>query len=233
MGGWGSGRDSYATTPNVEECHTLDVNAFTELVDHPGAFGPYAWYDNGGNGDKVAEIGVRALPVDDASVERATHLRVEYTVTDNRTDETTDHAYPIALNYTACNFGGSRPWFRCPMVGCGTRIGKLYRPLNGQIFACRECHELGYRSCRESGDEVKQAERRYRRAYAKIDSNNRRPHPNSTDYPYPPGRPAGMHRETYETHLTKLRDAYHEWQDASLTELHALAESVGVEVPPG
>jgi len=54
--------------------------------------------------------------------------------------------YPVYLDWTPCNFGGYRPWFICPVRGCGRRVAKLY---GGAIFACRHCHQLGYASQRE------------------------------------------------------------------------------------
>ena len=50
----------------------------------------------------------------------------------------------IALEWTPCGYGGSRPWARCP--GCGRRIGVLYR-LHG-TWRCRVCHDLAYASTR-------------------------------------------------------------------------------------
>jgi hypothetical protein len=45
--------------------------------------------------------------------------------------------------YTPCN-GGKRRWLLCP--SCHKRVGKLYRPLGEVVFACRQCHQLTYRS---------------------------------------------------------------------------------------
>jgi hypothetical protein len=47
------------------------------------------------------------------------------------------------FGYTSCN-GGKRRWLLCP--GCHRRVGKLYRPSNEVVFACRQCHQLTYRS---------------------------------------------------------------------------------------
>ena len=47
------------------------------------------------------------------------------------------------FGYTRCN-GGKRRWLLCP--ACHKRVGKLYRPLNEVVFACRQCHQLTYRS---------------------------------------------------------------------------------------
>ena len=58
-----------------------------------------------------------------------------------------DESYPIRLDRTPCHFGGDRPWFLCPAMGCGRRVAILY---SGDIFACRHCHQLPYPSQRET-----------------------------------------------------------------------------------
>jgi hypothetical protein len=61
-----------------------------------------------------------------------------------------DEQYPVRIERTPCNLGGSRHWFICPVVGCGRRVATLY---GGGIFACRRCHQLTYSSSREdAGD---------------------------------------------------------------------------------
>ena len=57
-----------------------------------------------------------------------------------------DKSYPVWLDWTPCNYGGQRAWFRCPASGCGRRVAILY---SGSIFACRHCHQLAYQSQRE------------------------------------------------------------------------------------
>ena len=37
-------------------------------------------------------------------------------------EEWQDMNYPVYLEYTACNYGGRRAWFRCPAIGCGRRV---------------------------------------------------------------------------------------------------------------
>src|SRR5690606_24899141 len=58
-----------------------------------------------------------------------------------------DLEYPVQLGWTSCNFGGERPWFLCPAVGCGRRVAILY---GGRVFACRHCYKLAYPSQREN-----------------------------------------------------------------------------------
>ena len=59
-------------------------------------------------------------------------------------------AYPVALDWTPCPFGGARPWFRCPLVvdgePCRHRVRILYRPWGARYFGCRHCHHLTYRT---------------------------------------------------------------------------------------
>jgi len=62
-------------------------------------------------------------------------------------DDWVDESYPIYLNWTECNYGGERPWFLCPVLGCGRRVAILY---GSSIFACRHCHQLAYDSQRET-----------------------------------------------------------------------------------
>jgi len=50
----------------------------------------------------------------------------------------------VALDSTPCNFGGERPWFRCPE--CGRRAAILY---GDKRFLCRLCHDLAWPVARE------------------------------------------------------------------------------------
>jgi hypothetical protein len=50
----------------------------------------------------------------------------------------------IAVEWTSCAFGGTRPWFLCPR--CHTRRGDLYAAPCGPPCECRECRRLHYRT---------------------------------------------------------------------------------------
>ncbi len=94
---------------------------------------------------------------------------------------------PVSFAWTACNFGGERPWFICPSAGCGRRVAVLYGP--GRYFLCRHCYDLVYESQREN-----QMNRALRRAQAIRErlggsANMMKPFPE---------RPKGMHWETYD-----------------------------------
>ncbi len=137
MGGKGSGRRWH---DDAAECtgdyRQLDVRRWQrEGFLIPGrAFG-WQWTSDS---EPVAWIQVRAETD-----------RVILTYRYQRGDEEwRDECYPARLDWTPCNYGGARVWFRCPAVGCGRRVAILY--LGSAIFACRHCYRLVYPSQREN-----------------------------------------------------------------------------------
>jgi hypothetical protein len=58
----------------------------------------------------------------------------------------------VPITWTACHFGGRRPWFTCAVCSggqyCGRRVAVLYGA--GELFACRRCYDLAYTSQQES-----------------------------------------------------------------------------------
>ncbi len=50
----------------------------------------------------------------------------------------------VDITSTIGNFGGFVYWFICP--GCKRRVKKLYLFQNENIFICRHCHHLAYRT---------------------------------------------------------------------------------------
>jgi hypothetical protein len=58
--------------------------------------------------------------------------------------------YPVLLERTPCRYGGERVWWRCPGFGCGRRVAVLF---GGAVYACRHCHQLAYRSQRETPED--------------------------------------------------------------------------------
>jgi len=225
MGGWGSGRYEYATTPTVEECRSMDIDELIEATEHPDASGYIYWGDREDPDSWLSWTADGAADLDDET--RVGALRFSYTLRDPRTDESESVEYTVPLDYTECNFGGVRPWFRCPK--CRERRRKLYLPPNGGggRYLCRECYDLGYRSSRTSGDDLKQAELRYRRAFAKADAENRRPHPNGT--PYLPDRPKGMHQDTFERLKWEVHFASLQWTEEMRKETNRLLERLDAD----
>jgi hypothetical protein len=115
---------------------------------------------------------------------------------------------PIPLEWTQCNFGGERPWFLCPGVGCGRRVAILYGP--GKYFLCRHCYDLRYESQRE--DKGHRALRRAQKIRQQLGG--------SANMMVPfPDRPKGMHHDTY----IKLFWQHHE---AEMEHLAGMRESL-------
>lgn len=96
-----------------------------------------------------------------------------------------DMREPIDLEWTACNYGGERPWFLCP--ACRRRVAVLYGP--GARFACRHCYSLAYASTREAPHD---------RLLRKAQAIRERLGGSANIYSPFPQRPKGMHHRTYE-----------------------------------
>jgi hypothetical protein len=91
----------------------------------------------------------------------------------------------VLIEWSFCNYGGRRPWFRCPLAGCGRRVAILYF---GTELACRQCCLVAYRTQR-----VPAHFRAIYRAQA-----IRKKLGGSINLSLPlPGKPRGMHWETY------------------------------------
>lgn len=99
----------------------------------------------------------------------------------------------LAIDRTPCNYGGSRPWLSCP--DCGNPCRRIYC-VNG-MFACRLCHNLAYASSQLS--EQGRVRRRFLQLRKRLDLDAR---PYEWDIP---GRPAGMHGETYSQFAFEMR----------------------------
>ena len=107
-----------------------------------------------------------------------------------------DESYPVYLNWTTCNFGGKRPWFLSPVMGCGRRVAILY---GGGIFACHHCHQLAYPSQRETY--IDRAARRANRIRECLGWEQGIMNPKGWQ------KPKGMHWSTFER-LNKEHDAF-------------------------
>lgn len=198
MGGFGSGRTGYATTPDDRDCLKLDVNEFTEVLGEEGRYsGTYSWERDG---ERSAQIGWRT------NDETPEELTLEYTATIN--DEPREYTCHIRIEHTECNFGGTRPWFQCPL--CQDRVAKLYVVPGEPTFACRGCQNFGYASSRASGCADRTLRMRYNRIRKKLGGEPC--HPNSMEA-RTPNRPKGMHEETYEELVRELRMVKEEWRE--------------------
>ena len=117
----------------VESSLVLDVFLMARkgrLQD--GRAGTYCWTQGG---EEIASVHWQ--------VEDADYLHLLYTET--RGDgKRIDHSDWLWLERTPARVGGERVWFACPW--CEKRVRKLYLPPSGELFLCRGCHRLSYRS---------------------------------------------------------------------------------------
>lgn len=146
MGGYGSGRWGWHTPrQTVEDSLPLRMTRLHRngyIVPDALRAGVLRWSRGA---EPTAAAGFQS-DLRDAGRPLAT---LDYRVT-RAGEEPRQIKYRVELETTPCNFGGVRWWFRCPNVRCGRRCGVLYLPPGALYFACRECHELTYTSCRES-----------------------------------------------------------------------------------
>ena len=147
MGGVGSGNwyrfDKKTTTG---ECHGVDVR----YLHRNGLLKAGGWFSlRWSRGEH--ETGSIGGSVEGHLRSRPERVILRYRSRSGQGSEWEDVWEPVSLTWTACNFGGERPWFLCPGTGCGRRVAVLYGP--GRYFLCRHCYDLVYESQRENGDE--------------------------------------------------------------------------------
>lgn len=180
MGGIGSGRHwHYGARDTTGDLRAIDIRRWKRdgLLKPPNAF-RWQWSRHG---DVVAVINVGIAP---------NRIVLDYRY--QRGDEPWQPVnYSIYLNWTECHLGGERPWFLCPVEGCGRRVAILY---GGEIFACRKCQQLAYGSQRES--EIDRATRRADKIRERLQWT---PGILNGDE----GRPKGMHRRTFNRLVAK------------------------------
>jgi hypothetical protein len=183
MGGMNSGRRDQSGKSTTSDYRALDVRRLQRdgLLTAGKSFG-WSWTRNG---EKVASINVRT---------ETDRVILDYKHRSGGGEWKSEN-YPVRVEWTPCNYGGSRAWFRCPAVGCGRRVAILY---GGTIFACRHCYRLAYSSQRENLDD---------RATRRADKIRDR-------LKWEPGilnghgiKPKGMHSRTYQR-LTIQHDAH-------------------------
>src|SRR3712207_6748910 len=140
MGGVGSGNSyRFDKKTTTGECHSVDVRYLHRngLLE-PGHYFSLRW----SRADR--ETGsIRGAVEGNARPER---VILTYRYRNGPGGEWQDVREPVPLAWTACNFGGERPWFVCPGAGCGRRVAVLYGP--GRYFLCRHCYELDRKSTR-------------------------------------------------------------------------------------
>ena len=189
MGGSGSGRWGMAQTKqDTEGLLRLDVrylarNGYLAAQVGEEAVGTLVWSCQN---RPVGEIVVRYRG-DQPQV-----LTLEYTVRRRVGAPLEVVREQIALERTACRYGGERVWVQCP--GVEKRRAVLYE-VRGS-FRCRVCQALAYTSTRED-----QGERMMRRAAEVRRRLGGGPDGNLWDIP---PQPAGMHGRTYHQRVKAL-----------------------------
>ena len=122
------------TKRSTDNMHALDIRKIARaglLV--PGGTLTWQW-SRGGN--VTASIG--------GIVDSTTSVTLHYR-TRKHGGEWQDKRYQVAVSWTACNYGGTRPWWLCPC--CGRRVAVLW---GGSTYACRQCQRLTYKSQKET-----------------------------------------------------------------------------------
>lgn len=139
-------------------------------------------------------------------------LELRYTVTRHSTGTAKSCVQRIPLCHTRPHFGGRRWWMQCPHSG--ERVGKLYVPAGGDVFASRKAWRIGYRSQRQT-ERDNLFERLFR-------LQRRLGCPEGWEMPI--RRPKGMHHRTY----ARLEEEY--WQldaQCAIAMMQALARFGG------
>ena len=154
---WGAGRPGWHV--KAEQCLKLDVRelARRKLL----ASGSFTWHwSETDSGKEVARIGINT---------RHRDVRLNFTLNGTPMQQT------IRLDRTACNYGGTRPWFNCPH--CQRRVAVLFLRSG---FVCRPCGRIAYGS--QSEDALGRAWRRQQKLESRLGGGW--------------GRPKGMHLAT-------------------------------------
>lgn len=170
MGGSSSGRrDGKNTTSDMR---SLDVRRLKrEGLLTPGQSFAWTWTRNS---ETVARINIQ---VNDDSA----HLSYRQSW---RGEAWQDCSNTLLIDWTACNFGGERAWWRCP--ACDRRVAVLYS--GRAVYKCRHCLGLAYCSQRESETDL--AVRRANKIRDRLGWDR-------GILNLPGGRPKGMHLKTY------------------------------------
>jgi hypothetical protein len=122
--------------------------------------------------------------------------------------------YPVRLDWTPCNYGGSRAWFICPARDCGRRVAILY---GDGPFACRQCRQLAYDSQQDSG--WRRSIRQARAARMKLGGSASLAEPL-------PAKPKGMHQRTYSRLYIRAAGREQAFLAGTLTMLTTLEQQI-------
>ncbi|VVT18115.1 hypothetical protein [Erythrobacter sp. EC-HK427] len=140
MGGYGSGRQG--GRPIAEHCLRIDFG----FMLRKGFVAPGAWRNGtlrwSSGGQPSGDISYSC----DMRDPENSRLELRYSVVNHLTGDRKQQIQNIRLSYTVPKFGGKRWWMHCPVSGA--RVGQLYLPPGGELFASRKVWRIGYRSQR-------------------------------------------------------------------------------------
>ena len=174
MGGVGSGTwFRWSKRKTLEECQRIDVRyMYKRGLLKEGMAGSLSWTTRG---EPSGSISYR-------SYDGSLALSYAFTAGDSEPEQIEDQ---IQLEWTPCNYGGHRPWFRCP--SCNRRVMVLAR--QDRLFRCRKCHHIPYGSQTEM--RANRLIRKARKIRALVGA--------SDDLQEPIWRkPKGMHQKTFD-----------------------------------
>jgi len=175
LGGWGSGKrwHSKAVTADYRRIDVLWMKRQGYLRANAG--GTLTWSRHG---EKIASTGYQST---------GHSLRLIYRYRYDGEDwQDVDMA--VQLSWSPCRFGGERPYFICPAIGCGKRVQHLYG--GSRYYVCRHCLNLAYQCQKE--ELLDRAARRADKLREKLECE-----PGILNgAPY--RKPKGMHWRTYQ-----------------------------------
>jgi hypothetical protein len=136
------GRHRWTNRFTVEESIPLDIEKFHRagpaLANASSASGTMVWTRDG---DVVGTFRYEISPSSDGVIVRIPRQSIAVDG-ENRLVE----QFLISVTTVRPHLGGRRFLFVCQ---CGRRVRLLYLPPSQQIFACRDCHNLTYRSAQQ------------------------------------------------------------------------------------
>lgn len=176
----GAGRPGWKR--KAEQSMAFDLRQIAKKgLLRPGAF---SWHWTSNYGEKVGSVGVRV-----ASDPERVILTYQWTPYNS---EPRHVECSLQIERTPCNYGGVRPWFRCP--SCGRRCAVVYYGAPGGRYACRRCVRVTYLS--QCEDETGRLWRKQRKIDRKLAGGA-----GEWDGWQ---KPKGMHQKTFSHQVKKL-----------------------------
>ena len=181
MGGWGSGR--HGGRPTADSSLFIDLAWMLRTgraSEGAHCRGTLSWSCRGEESGRIGYVAAMHEPGDE---------RLELNYTNTRRGERKDVHQTVRLTFTQPHYGGKRWWMLCPVSG--RRVGKLYLPPGGDIFASRQSWRMGYQSQRDA-----HRDRPFERLF-RLQKKLGGPQ----GYEEPIFKPKGMWQRTWQRHL--------------------------------